>query len=886
MAQTPRTWDDYVGDGVEDTYQVTFPYQKAQEVFVTVNGEPVKFTFISEGWVQLAAAPASGAAIRIRRSTEAYEPRREFANGVPLLPRFIDENNKQFLHVVQETVNETAVVAADALDVAEGARDVAEEARGIAQAAYNKADAVANESALQLRLDLSNAIDPNKGAQLIGYKGRTVAQKLDGLGTAALLTATTSRTDNTVGRAMRVGDHGIGIATTAPATLGNIDDTSEWSAGNYRANKATTGGTLPYDWGNVLRWGGGVNGVRSEWLVDLFAGTNDQLYFRTRTNGGNFTAWKAIYHDGDQTSLCTTVDSVAALRQVKKGTSPKTVATRGYYGPGTYGAGVYTLDPADTTSVDNGGTIIVANDGGRWKLQHNGIVSVAQFGALPMADGAGDGVDSTAQFKAALAAVTTVVVPAGNWRITDLLDIRQGCRLIGTQKASTKLYFDNAAGLTSKAACVRMAHFAELYDITINQYQPAYTNRAALLKYPPAILLSGATRCCIDNVRLENVWDGIRGTGNFGGLTLGRVEVGAYQYAVDLDGALDFVHIQKLHMWPFGMTENTSAMNIYNDGGTRGAVFGAIESLNVDSISTFGSPVQFKTNAVTTLPALIGRIQLDGDRSKLTVQGGVLEIGAVYSTKSASWGQESLLVNGAGAVVGIGAYFASTSGPAYEVRNSGGRLMIRGGMFHCVHTSGGAVWNGGPLAVSELSGVEFRPQQGVTYANAFVVQADGVVRVTNCRFWSRLSGSLTSFVFASDNSSNLLRDTDIGGWGLPVIRTNSVSDISTRAAGYYGDLANVPSRRERVEEQIHTVSIDATSDSTGKFVFNLDHNLTGRVVRCQVQMPGAYGQVMVFGGSDNNPIRVFPAFVQYTNNAFPGTKGRCIIEYVNTVRGF
>lgn len=171
MAQTPNTWDDYVGDGVEDTFQVTFPYQKQQEVFVTVDGAPAAFTFISAGWVQLAAAPASGAAIRVQRSTEAFEPRHEFANGVPLLPRFIDENNKQFLYVVQEAVNETAGTAAGALAVAEAAQD-------IAQAASDKVDAAVIESAHQLRLDLANTTDPAKGAALVGYKGRAVFDRL------------------------------------------------------------------------------------------------------------------------------------------------------------------------------------------------------------------------------------------------------------------------------------------------------------------------------------------------------------------------------------------------------------------------------------------------------------------------------------------------------------------------------------------------------------------------------------------------------------------------------------------------------------------------------------------------------------------------------------
>lgn len=164
MAQTPSTWDDYVGDGVEDTFQVTFPYQKQQEVFVTVDGDPVAFAFISAGWIQLAAVPASGAAIRVQRSTDAFEPRHEFANGVPLLPRFIDENNKQFLYVVQEAVNETAGVAADALSAAEGAVV-------IAQTASDKVDAATLDSALVLRQELAFG----GGAAMIGGAGQVVS---------------------------------------------------------------------------------------------------------------------------------------------------------------------------------------------------------------------------------------------------------------------------------------------------------------------------------------------------------------------------------------------------------------------------------------------------------------------------------------------------------------------------------------------------------------------------------------------------------------------------------------------------------------------------------------------------------------------------------------
>lgn len=76
------------------------------------------------------------------------------------------------------------------------------------------------------------------------------------------------------------------------------------------------------------------------------------------------------------------VDSIAALRALPKTGSPRVIAT-GYYAVGDGGGGQYYYDAADTTSTDNAGTVIVAADGGRWKLVVQNGVSVLQFGAKP-----------------------------------------------------------------------------------------------------------------------------------------------------------------------------------------------------------------------------------------------------------------------------------------------------------------------------------------------------------------------------------------------------------------------------------------------------------------------------------------------------------------------
>lgn len=78
-------------------------------------------------------------------------------------------------------------------------------------------------------------------------------------------------------------------------------------------------------------------------------------------------------------------DSISALRGTSKTAYNRAFLT-GYYGPHDGGGGAYQYDPTDTASTDNGGTIIVARDSGRWKLAFSGSLDVRQFGAK------GDGV--------------------------------------------------------------------------------------------------------------------------------------------------------------------------------------------------------------------------------------------------------------------------------------------------------------------------------------------------------------------------------------------------------------------------------------------------------------------------------------------------------------
>ena len=101
----------------------------------------------------------------------------------------------------------------------------------------------------------------------------------------------------------------------------------------------------------------------------------------------------------------------------------------------------YYLDTADSSSADNGGTIIVASDGGRWKIIDKRILTVRMFGAK------GGGTQRRAAVTTAINYAASNGVPIifdGNFSVTSVvisgkagLHIKGQGGLVGIASAST-----------------------------------------------------------------------------------------------------------------------------------------------------------------------------------------------------------------------------------------------------------------------------------------------------------------------------------------------------------------------------------------------------------------------------------------------------------------
>ena len=113
------------------------------------------------------------------------------------------------------------------------------------------------------------------------------------------------------------------------------------------------------------------------------------------------------------------ISNIAALRSLSHLTSPAIVTTEGYYTSGDGGSGAYVYIPTDGTSADNGGTVIIDSNFGRWHLVvASNIINAAQFGVATSQP------DNAPMLLAAITFLAptggTLILPAGVFNVSTL----------------------------------------------------------------------------------------------------------------------------------------------------------------------------------------------------------------------------------------------------------------------------------------------------------------------------------------------------------------------------------------------------------------------------------------------------------------------------------
>jgi hypothetical protein len=303
-------------------------------------------------------------------------------------------------------------------------------------------------------------------------------------------------------------------------------------------------------------------------------------------------------HSGSGTS--TAVSSISALRAVLH-TAYQQVEATGYHAANDGGGGQYWYNATDTTSVDNGGTIIVASDGGRWYLQHPiDSIGIKQFGAA--VDGS---TDDTAAIQAAITwassvGIRKVTVPVGAVYTTGTFTIPDGLTLSGVSTGPFDVFYNPASTIvaptflvtnTSASFITLAGEGAKVQDLMFYYPNQVSYSASTPIAYPFTLTMSGPyANEGIYRITIINGYQGI--DIESGRIRISDVQLSDFYTDIKVDHSEDFVEISNAIMtvgwdivagktWP-------QAIDAWVMNGGRAIASYRTDSLNVTNLSVFG----------------------------------------------------------------------------------------------------------------------------------------------------------------------------------------------------------------------------------------------------------------------------------------------------------
>ena len=237
---------DYTGDGVTDTFTITFTYQSTAEISVTVDGvAETGLTFPSTTTVQLTSAPATDALVRVRRTTSLTSRSVDFASGSVLTEEDLDNSNIQVFHAAQEAID----TATDAISLDDDNKWDAQ-----SKVIKNVATPVANNDAStkayvdQIEIDATAAQTAAEAAQAAAQTSATNAAasaatattKASEASTSASNAATSASASSTSATSSATSATASASSATAAAASAAAAAVSETNAATSESNASTS----------------------------------------------------------------------------------------------------------------------------------------------------------------------------------------------------------------------------------------------------------------------------------------------------------------------------------------------------------------------------------------------------------------------------------------------------------------------------------------------------------------------------------------------------------------------------------------------------------------------------------------------------------------------
>lgn len=288
------------------------------------------------------------------------------------------------------------------------------------------------------------------------------------------------------------------------------------------------------------------------------------------------------------------------------------------------------------------------------------------------------GATHAARINAAAATGLPVYIPAANWVITaPIIPAVTGQRFFGDGEGKTVLQVTSAfSGLgVFKTSAFPGEPGPEVCYLTIAFDQPDTNVRANLTTYPPAFYFRDTPRFHLHDLSVLRATVGIDMKGNSGGAYIDRVKMSTFDIDIDIDGSLDTVRINRVHLWNFGLTANQTA--IFSDTSNVGIKSGRCDGLTITDLLAIAT-----SKALWLYQSALGvtfgsgaNLHMD-DSAGIVISAGDFTIASGYSSLGGTTG--SIAQSGGNLSIGTFRFFTGISSATPIIDQIGGNLTITG----------------------------------------------------------------------------------------------------------------------------------------------------------------------------------------------------------------
>lgn len=443
------------------------------------------------------------------------------------------------------------------------------------------------------------------------------------------------------------------------------------------------------------------------------------------------------------------------------------------YGP--EGGSVGKVVAASSGTDDNGSYFDLSNGLQVQNLFPNGV-SIMHFGARGNDVGVTDAttaMQAALDYAATLVNATEVIVPQGDFLLTDMVSIPINATLRGVGHRASRIRVTNDSFNMSAAGVFDFDRETEFRDLGIYFDQTDAVSRATLVQYPPAFNIDASStqkdRITIRDVLLNGAWDGIHAPGNTGGNRYINCDMGCAGTACYIGAALDSVYLENFHVWPFG--HNASYWSTGIGVGNRPVALEVdrCDDLNVASILAYKSRIDLNGGFGSLV-----NVSLDADYASLYVAGGEWNCSSLYKTTNAGSDDGIAVTGGSLRVVSFnlekGTAITGNYGSLCYV--TGGELIMSSGRLKTY--GGGNVFKAaGSQTVMMISGIgcddsmeSTNLTDGLVYISA--TTDDSQITVTDFNLPPK-GGAVSGYFAVIDPaaSANIaIFDNDVNGWSV------------------------------------------------------------------------------------------------------------------------